>query len=73
MGLPNSPMANADIRVASGNFVTARPRGVVEGVDMLYTGEVRKVNADAITPAWTTANWCCSPARLLTHRARSLI
>ena len=48
MGLPNSPMANADIRVASGNFVTARPRGVVEGVDMLYTGEVRKVNADAI-------------------------
>jgi amino-acid N-acetyltransferase len=41
-------MANADIRVASGNFVTARPRGVVDGVDMLYTGEVRKVNADAI-------------------------
>jgi len=48
MGLPNSPMANADIRVASGNFVTARPRGVVDGVDMLYTGEVRKVNAGAI-------------------------
>ncbi len=48
MGLPNSPMANADIRVASGNFVTARPRGVVDGVDMCYTGEVRKVEADAI-------------------------
>ncbi|MEO8157503.1 MAG: amino-acid N-acetyltransferase [Betaproteobacteria bacterium] len=48
MGLPNSPMANADIRVASGNFVTARPRGVVDGVDMCYTGEVRKVDADAI-------------------------
>jgi len=48
MGLPNSPMANADIRVASGNFVTARPRGVVDGVDMYYTGEVRKVDADAI-------------------------
>src|SRR4051795_8577881 len=48
MGLPNSPMANADIRVASGNFVTARPRGVVDGVDMCYTGEVRKVDGDAI-------------------------
>ena len=48
MGLPNSPMANADIRVASGNFVTARPRGVVDGVDMCYTGEVRKVDANAI-------------------------
>ncbi len=48
MGLPNSPMANAEIRVASGNFVTARPRGVVDGVDMCYTGEVRKVEADAI-------------------------
>ena len=48
MGLANSPMANADIRVASGNFVIARPRGVVDGVDMCYTGEVRKVHADAI-------------------------
>jgi amino-acid N-acetyltransferase len=48
MGLPNSPMANAEIRVASGNFVTARPRGVLDGVDMLYTGEVRNVNAEAI-------------------------
>ncbi|MCW5620745.1 MAG: amino-acid N-acetyltransferase [Burkholderiales bacterium] len=48
MGLPNSPMANADIRVAGGNFVTAQPRGVVDGVDMQYTGEVRKVDAEAI-------------------------
>jgi amino-acid N-acetyltransferase len=48
MGLPHSPMANATIRVAGGNFVVARPRGVVEGVDMQYTGEVRRVHADAI-------------------------
>ncbi len=48
MGLPNSPMAGSQIRVASGNFVVARPRGVVDGVDMLYTGEVRKIEADAI-------------------------
>jgi amino-acid N-acetyltransferase len=48
MGLPNSPMANAEIRVAGGNFVTARPRGVLDGVDMQYTGEVRKIHAEAI-------------------------
>ncbi len=48
MGLPGSPMANATIRVSSGNFVVARPVGVVEGVDMQYTGEVRKVHAEAI-------------------------
>lgn len=48
MGLPHSPMANATIRVAGGNFVVARPRGVVDGVDMQYTGEVRRVHVDAI-------------------------
>ena len=46
VGLPNTPMAGADIRVASGNFVTARPIGVVDGVDLQFTGEVRKI-ADA--------------------------
>lgn len=48
MGLPNSPMANAAIRVGSGNFVTARPVGVMDGVDLMHTGEVRKVDAPAI-------------------------
>ncbi|HVS27177.1 MAG TPA: amino-acid N-acetyltransferase [Burkholderiales bacterium] len=48
MGLPNSPMAGAQIRVASGNFVTAKPMGVIGGVDLQHTGEVRKVDAQAI-------------------------
>ncbi len=48
MGLPNSPMANADIRVASGNFVTARPVGVIEGIDLMHTGEVRKIDIAAM-------------------------
>jgi amino-acid N-acetyltransferase len=48
MGLPDSPMANATNRVSGGNFVIARPRGVVDGMDMQYTGEVRRVHADAI-------------------------
>jgi len=48
MGLANSPMAGARIRVASGNVVTARPLGVHEGVDYLHTGEVRRIDAEAI-------------------------
>ena len=48
MGLVNSPMAGSDIRVASGNFVTAKPLGVREGIDLQHTGEVRKVDAVGI-------------------------
>ncbi len=48
MGIANSPMAGADIRVASGNFVTAKPLGVRDGVDLQHTGEVRKVDAIGI-------------------------
>jgi amino-acid N-acetyltransferase len=47
-GLANSPMANADIRVAGGNFITAQPMGVIAGVDLLHTGCVRKVDVAAI-------------------------
>ena len=48
MGLPNSPMAGAKVRVASGNFVTARPIGIRDGVDYEHTGEVRRIDAEAI-------------------------
>jgi amino-acid N-acetyltransferase len=48
MGLPSSPMAHARIRVASGNFVIARPWGVRGGVDYQLTGSVRRVDVDAI-------------------------
>ena len=48
MELANSPMWGADIRVSSGNFVTAKPLGVVKGVDFHHTGEVRKIDAEGI-------------------------
>jgi len=48
MGVSNSPMAGARIRVASGNFVTARPLGVRDGVDYCHTGEVRRIDVSAI-------------------------
>lgn len=50
-GLPNTPMAGGGIRVAGGNYIAAKPIGVVDGVDYQYTGTVRKVAADAIRAA----------------------
>lgn len=47
-GLPNTPMAHAAIRIISGNFVTARPLGVIDGVDHELTGMVRKIAAETI-------------------------
>ena len=48
VGLANSPMANADIRVAGGNFITAQPIGVINGMDLMHTGCVRKVDVAAL-------------------------
>ena len=48
MGLSNSPMAGSALKVASGNFVTAKPIGVIEGVDYCHTGEVRRIDSLAI-------------------------
>ncbi len=48
MGLANSPMAGARIKVASGNFVTARPLGIIDGIDYGYTGTVRRIDRQSI-------------------------
>jgi amino-acid N-acetyltransferase len=48
MGLANSPMANSELKVASGNFVIAKPIGVIEGVDYANTGAIRRINSAAI-------------------------
>lgn len=47
-GLPNTPMAGATVRMISGNFITARPVGLIDGVDFLHSGLVRKVDTDGI-------------------------
>lgn len=47
-GLVNTPMAGSRIRAVSGNFVTARPVGVIDGVDLGHTGLVRKIDPAAI-------------------------
>jgi amino-acid N-acetyltransferase len=50
-GLPNTPMANATVRMVSGNFLTARPVGIVDGVDFIHSGVVRRVDAPAMRQA----------------------
>ncbi len=47
-GLPNTPMADSTVRVISGNFITARPVGIVDGVDFRHSGLVRKVDTAGI-------------------------
>ncbi|MDF1763202.1 MAG: amino-acid N-acetyltransferase [Oleibacter sp.] len=48
VGVPSSPMHGARIRVVSGNFVTAKPFGVIDGIDYQHTGEVRRIDHQAI-------------------------
>jgi amino-acid N-acetyltransferase len=47
-GLPNTPLAGGFLRVTGGNFISAKPVGVVDGVDFQYTGAVRNVIAEEI-------------------------
>lgn len=48
LGLANSPMAGAQIKVASGNFVIAKPLGIINGIDYQHTGQVRRIEDSAI-------------------------
>src|SRR3954462_8036589 len=47
-GLPNTPMAGSTVRVISGNFITARPVGILDGIDFKHSGLVRKVDVAGI-------------------------
>jgi len=68
LGLPNSPMAGAAINTVSGNFITAQPMGVHDGIDFQYTGSVRKVDSQAISGCLDAGNIAndsvsCMPVR----------
>ncbi|MPV86970.1 amino-acid N-acetyltransferase [Ostreibacterium oceani] len=49
MGLANSPMQGASIQTSTGNFVIAKPIGIVDGVDFGLTGTIRKIRETPIT------------------------
>jgi amino-acid N-acetyltransferase len=55
-GLPNTPMAGAPINTVSGNFITARPMGVMDGLDYQHTGVVRKIDTRAIVGCLDAGN-----------------
>jgi amino-acid N-acetyltransferase len=46
--LASTPMGGARLKVAGGNWITARPVGVRGGVDHQHTGEVRRVDVGTI-------------------------
>lgn len=56
MGLANSPMFNASIQAVCGNFVIAKPVGVRDGFDYQHTGEVRRIQVDAIQQQLANSN-----------------
>ncbi len=56
MGISGSPMHGANINYCRGNFVTSKPVGVVDGVDMQYTGRVRKIHSDRINQQLEAGN-----------------
>lgn len=47
-GMPDSPMSGAKIKIRSGNFITAKPQGIINGIDHQMTGKVRSVDGQAI-------------------------
>ena len=48
MGVSIAETGGERIRVASGNFVIAQPIGVLDGVDHMYGGQVRKIDVEGI-------------------------
>jgi amino-acid N-acetyltransferase len=46
--LNRPPIINDELGVLSGNFITAKPVGVFEGIDYQHTGRVRKINTALI-------------------------
>ena len=51
LGFAHSPQRTPRLHIGSGNFVFAQPMGVIGGIDMAYTGVLRKINGAAIEHA----------------------
>ncbi|MEF3192764.1 MAG: amino-acid N-acetyltransferase [Halothiobacillaceae bacterium] len=48
-GMPNTPLEGARLSVVTANLVIARPVGVRDGVDLGWTGEVRRIESRRLT------------------------
>ena len=67
--LNTPPIINNGIGILSGNLITAKPLGVLNGIDYKHTGEVRKINSTLIRSLLENRNSGITiPARIFTHR-----
>jgi len=57
MSIANTPMSGARLSCISGNFVAAKPLGVIDGIDFCHTGEVRRINHEAIRQQLDAGNF----------------
>ena len=55
-GIPASNLRNRHIPLVSGNFVTAKPVGIVDGVDQLHSGAVRRIHGSEIAALLDASN-----------------
>lgn len=46
--LKYTPMAGSQMNIISGNYVIAKPKGIINGVDYLHTGDIRKIDTSSI-------------------------
>ena len=46
--LKYTPMAGSQINIISSNYIIARPKGIIDGVDYLHTGDIRKIDVQSI-------------------------
>ena len=49
LGPVHSPRRGGRLKIAAGNFLSARPIGIIDGIDMGYTGRVRKIDAASVS------------------------
>ncbi len=47
--LKYTPMAGSQINIISGNFIIAKPKGIIDGIDYLHTGDIRKIDTNSIS------------------------
>lgn len=46
--LNRPPVINSSLGIISGNFLTAKPLGVIDGIDYQHTGKLRKINHELL-------------------------
>ncbi len=59
--LVGSPMAGAQVHVRTGNFVEARPMGLISGTDFGFSGRVLAVDQSGISQALTAGDMVLLP------------